>query len=206
MPPPRGPKTETTRTPTGDRDRDPGLRLRPNPRPFCPPVCMGWADAGGRGQKNGSPRPLTPDLKGDRQPTTVGRKPTAGMQCRRSACPTAVGLHSARQRPAMPCDFRRKNTCFGRSAAVSPRNPRIFARGRSRILLGQSCHRGAPASPCQTPMESRFPPKNVKRTLKNAFRGEIRASLKRLGPVLTGPEGASIGSLRKHALDGGGHP
>ena len=204
--PPLGPKTETTRTLTGDRDCNPGLRFGPNPRPFCPPVCMGWADAGGRGQKNGSPRPLTPDLKGDRQPTTVGRKPTAGMQCRRSACPTAVGLHSARQRPAMPCDFRRKNTCFGRSAAVSPRNPRIFARGRSRILLGQSCHRGAPASPCQTPMESRFPPKNVKRTLKNAFRGEIRASLKRLGPVLTGPEGASIGSLRKHALDGGGHP
>ena len=108
--------------------------------------------------------------------------------------------------PATPCDSRGKNTCFGRSAAVFPRNPGIFARGRSRILLGQSCHRGAPASPCQTPTESRFPPKNGKRTLKNAFRGEIRASLKRLGPVPTRPEGVSIGSLRKHALDGGGHP
>ena len=102
--------------------------------------------------------------------------------------------------------FGEENTCFGRPAAVFPRNPRIFARGRSRILLGQRCHRGAPASPRQTPTESRFPPKNCKRTLKNAFRGEIRSSLKRLGPVLTRPEGASMASLRKHALGGAGHP
>ena len=103
--------------------------------------------------------------------------------------------------PATPCDSRRGSTCFGRSAAVFPRNPTIFARGRSRILLGQGCHRGAPASPCQTPTESRFPPKNSKRTLKNAFRGEIRSSLKRLEPVLAGPGGASVGSFAKHALN-----
>ena len=206
--PPRGPKTETTRTPTGDRDRDPGLRLRPNPRPFCPPVCMGRPNAGGRGQKNGSRRHLTQISRGavNRPPWGASRPsacmPTVGLP------PTAVGLHPARQTEAnaTPCDFRRKNSCFGRSAAVSLRNPGIFARGRSRILLGQGCHRGAPASPCQTPTESRFPPKNCKRTLKNAFRGEIRSSLKRLEPVLTGPEGVSMGSLRKHALDGGGHP
>ena len=98
MPPPRGPKTETTRTPTGDRDRDPGLRLRPNPRPFCPPVCMGRPNAGGRGQKNGSRRPLTPDLKGGRKPTTVGRKPTVGIACRRSAYPRRRSVCTPRGR------------------------------------------------------------------------------------------------------------
>ena len=96
-PPPRGPKTETTRTPTGDRDRDPGLRLRPNPRPFCPPVCMGRPNAGGRGQKNGSRRHLTQISRG---PSTDHRGAQADRRhaCRRSAYPRRRSVCTPRGR------------------------------------------------------------------------------------------------------------
>ena len=118
---------------------------------------------------------------------------------RRPRSAASALIHSAR-------DSWRENTCIRRSAAVFPRNPRIFARGGSRILLGQSCHRGAASVSRQTPMELRFSPKNVKRTLKNAFRSEIRSSLKRLGPALAKVEGSSLRSFRKHALSCGDQP
>ena len=96
-PPPgaqNGDHTHPNRRP-GSRSRSP---FAAEPASVLPPCLHGAAKRRRQGSKEWVTKAFDPDLKGGRKPTTVGRKPTVGIACRRSAYPRRRSVCTPRGR------------------------------------------------------------------------------------------------------------